>query len=77
MVSAAIAAVAGMIYDGIGAQWLFIIYIAAELVIRMPLLISLPETLTYQVNEEKLRRAEKVICILTRRVGNGKMTVIS
>lgn len=50
---------------------------SAELVIRMPLLISLPETLTYQVNEEKLRRAEKVICILTRRVGNGKMTVIS
>lgn len=59
MVSAAVAAVAGMIYDGIGAQWLFIIYIAAELIIRVPLLISLPETLTYQVNEENFAALRK------------------
>ena len=59
MVSAAIAAVAGMIYDGIGAHWLFIIYIAAEILIRVPLLISLPETLTYKVNEENFAALRK------------------
>ena len=59
MVSAAIAAVAGVIYDGIGAHWLFIIYIAAELIIRVPLLISLPETLTHKVNEENFAALRK------------------
>lgn len=59
MVSAAVAAVAGMVYDGIGAQWLFIIYIAAELLIRVPLLVSLPETLTYEVNEENFAALRK------------------
>ena len=59
MVCAAIAAVAGMIYDGIGAHWLFIIYIAAEILIRVPLLISLPETLTYKVNEENFAALRK------------------
>ncbi len=51
-VSAAVAAVAGIIYDTIGPQWLFIIYIASEALIRLPLLMSLPETLRYEVNEE-------------------------
>ena len=59
LVGAAVAAVAGMIYDGIGAHWLFIIYIAAELVIRVPLLISLPETLTHKVNEENFAALRK------------------
>ncbi len=51
-VSAAVAAIAGIIYDTIGPQWLFIIYIAAEFLIRLPLLLSLPETLKYEVNED-------------------------
>lgn len=51
-VSAAVAAIAGIIYDTIGPQWLFIIYIAAEALIRLPLLMSLPETLRYEVNED-------------------------
>lgn len=59
LVSAAIAAVAGMIYDGIGAHWLFIIYIVCEIIIRVPLLISLPETLTHKVNEENFAALRK------------------
>lgn len=51
--SAALAAVAGFIYETLGGQWVFIIYIACEIVIRIPLLISLPETLNYQVDESK------------------------
>ena len=55
LIAAVVAAAAGVIYDTIGPQWLFIIYIAAELVIRLPLLVSLPETLTYKVNEENFQ----------------------
>ena len=53
LIAAAVAAAAGIIYDTIGPQWLFIIYIVCELVIRLPLLVSLPETLTYKVDESK------------------------
>ena len=52
IVSATMAALSGIIYDNIGANWVFIIYIAAELLIRLPLLVSMPETLTYKVKEE-------------------------
>lgn len=51
MVSALVAAFAGAIYDNIGPQWVFLIYIGCELLIRVPLLMSLPETLTYKVDQ--------------------------
>lgn len=53
LVASIFAYAAGIIYDGIGPQWLFIIYIAAELFIRLPILFSLPETLHYKVDESK------------------------
>ena len=40
-----LALTAGIIWDTIGPQYLFILPIVIDLVIRMPLLISLPETL--------------------------------
>ena len=55
MVAAIMAAAAGIIYDTFGPHWLFIIYIAAEVCIRLPLLVSLPETLRYKVNEENFQ----------------------
>ena len=55
LVAAVFAALAGNIYDKIGPQWVFIIYIAAELLIRLPLLASLPETLNYKVDESKFQ----------------------
>lgn len=58
MFSAAVAAVSGIIYDRIGPQYVFIIYIAAEACIRLPLLISLPETLHYKVDEEAFKNVE-------------------
>ena len=51
MISAFVAAIAGMVYDNIGPQWVFLIYIGCEVVVRLPLLLSLPETLTYKVDE--------------------------
>ena len=52
IISAVLALVAGVAYDVLGGQWVFIIYIACEVCIRIPLLLSLPETLHYKVNEE-------------------------
>ena len=53
LVASIFAYAAGIIYDGVGPQWLFIIYIVAEVAIRLPLLWTLPETLTYKVDESK------------------------
>lgn len=50
---AILAAVAGIIYDTIGGQWVFIIYLACEAFLRIPLILSPPETLTYKVDESK------------------------
>jgi len=44
---ASMALVAGIIWDKMGPQYIFIIYIGLDLLIRIPLLISLPETLHY------------------------------
>jgi MFS family permease len=43
--NAAMAFVAGMIWDRIGPQYVFLTFIALDLIVRMPLLISMPETL--------------------------------
>ncbi len=45
LVSALMAIIAGLIYDYIGPQWVFIIFIAIDAFIRVPLIASLPETL--------------------------------
>jgi len=51
LISAAVAAVAGIIYDGLGPMWVFLIYIGCEVIIRFPILFSMPETLTYEVDD--------------------------
>ena len=53
LVASVFAFAAGIIYDSVGPQWLFIIYIVAEVAIRLPLLWTLPETLNYKVDESK------------------------
>jgi MFS family permease len=44
---AIMALMAGIIWDKMGPQYIFIIYVGLDLIIRIPLLISLPETLNY------------------------------
>ena len=56
--SAIMAALSGIISDYIGGKWVFVIYIACELFIRLPLLASLPETLHYHVDEKAFARLE-------------------
>jgi MFS family permease len=50
---AIMAAFSGIIYDNLGGKYLFIIYVICELAIRLPLLASIPETLTHPVDETK------------------------
>ena len=45
VLSAILALTAGIIWDKIGPQYIFIAFVAIDLLIRMPLLISIPETL--------------------------------
>lgn len=46
--SGLLALTAGLIWDRIGPQYLFLIFVGIDLLIRMPLLISIPETLHAQ-----------------------------
>ena len=45
VLSAIMALSAGVIWDRIGPQYIFILFVGIDLLIRMPLLISIPETL--------------------------------
>lgn len=50
--AAVMALLAGVIYDRIGPQYVFIIFVALDALVRMPLLISLPETLHMKKADE-------------------------
>ena len=43
--SAMLALCAGIIWDGIGPQYIFLFFVAIDLLVRLPLLIGIPETL--------------------------------
>jgi len=45
VLSAILALTAGIIWDQIGPQYIFIIFVGIDLLIRMPLLIAIPETM--------------------------------
>lgn len=45
VLGACLALAAGVIWDRVGPQYIFIFFVAVDLLIRMPLLISIPETL--------------------------------
>jgi MFS family permease len=45
VLSAILALTAGFIWDTIGPQYIFIAFVAVDLLIRMPLVVSIPETL--------------------------------
>jgi MFS family permease len=45
VLSALLALSAGIIWDKIGPQYIFILFVGIDLLIRLPLLIGIPETL--------------------------------
>jgi MFS family permease len=47
---AIMALMAGIIWDKMGPQYIFIIYVGLDSIIRIPLLVSLPETLHYKAS---------------------------
>jgi len=52
VMGACFAIVAGIIWDKIGPQYVFLIFIALDLVIRVPLLITMPETLNLRFGKK-------------------------
>jgi MFS family permease len=42
----------GLIWDKVGPQYVFLTFIALDLVLRVPLLITMPETLTLRVGKQ-------------------------
>jgi len=51
--SAFIALISGFIYDGLGPQYVFLIFVGIDALIRMPLLMSMPETLHFKIPTPK------------------------
>ena len=52
IISAATIYLGGVIWDNIGPQYVFLIIIGFDLLIRIPLLIGMPETLSLQMETE-------------------------
>jgi MFS family permease len=50
--NALIAVIAGLIWDRIGPQYVFLGFIALDLVLRAPLLIRMPETLAFRIGKQ-------------------------
>ncbi len=51
----------GLVWDQVGPQFVFLIFVAIDLVVRMPLLISMPETLKMQFSRLAPVRSESEI----------------
>lgn len=49
ILNAIMALVSGIVWDKLGPQYVFLIFVGLELFIRMPLLITMPETLTLKL----------------------------
>ena len=52
LTGAALAFASGVIWDKLGPQYVFITFIGLDMIIRMPLLIAMPETLGFHVGKQ-------------------------
>ncbi len=50
---ALMAFVGGLLYDGLGPQSVFLVFVGIDLLVRLPLLISMPETLHYKLPDQE------------------------
>ena len=50
--SAAMALLCGILWDKLGPQYVFLLFVALDLAVRMPLLLSMPETLRMKVGAQ-------------------------
>ena len=55
LLSAFMALISGIIWDRIGPQYVFLTFVVLDLVLRAPLLIRMPETLSLRFERESLR----------------------
>lgn len=57
MLNACLAFVSGIIWDRIGPQYVFLTFVALDLIFRIPLLISMPETLSMRFGRQISRES--------------------
>jgi MFS family permease len=60
LASACLTALAGIVWDKVGPQFVFLSFVAIDLVVRMPLLITMPETLRMRA-ERQLQSESKIL----------------
>ncbi len=58
LLSACLTSISGLLWDQVGPQSVFLTYVALDLVLRIPLLISMPETLRMHFNRPVLANSE-------------------
>jgi MFS family permease len=58
LLASGVAYLAGVIWDRIGPEYVFLIAIGLDILIRMPLLIGMPETLGLRIGEEQVSKGE-------------------
>ena len=58
LTSATLVLVAGAIWDRLGPQYVFLAFVAIDLGIRLPLLVSMPETLRIRFSPQPVPLAE-------------------
>lgn len=56
LLGAFLAFLSGMIWDKIGPQYVFLAYVVLDLILRVPLLISMPETLRIRFERQSAER---------------------
>jgi len=52
LLAAGVAYLAGVIWDHIGPEYVFLIAVGLDILIRIPLLIGMPETLGLKIQEK-------------------------
>ncbi len=62
IVGAIMASVAGIVYDRVGPIWTFMIFIICDVLIRMPLFSTIPETLGNEVARESAKEEKDDCC---------------
>ena len=60
LLAAGVAYLAGAIWDHIGPEYVFLIAIGLDILIRIPLLIGMPETLELRIGEEQMSKGENI-----------------
>lgn len=58
LLNACLTSIAGLVWDQVGPQFVFLAYVAIDMAVRMPLLISMPETLGIKLRPSVIAKSQ-------------------